>query len=62
MMYRFINLIITLAPLATVLCNAKVLWSSTSATNYSNIIREAYLLGNGRLGGNVSATEASGAG
>ncbi|KAF2658260.1 glycoside hydrolase family 95 protein [Lophiostoma macrostomum CBS 122681] len=30
--------------------NAKTLWSSKPATNYSNIIREGYLLGNGRLG------------
>ncbi|KAF2122878.1 glycoside hydrolase family 95 protein-like protein [Lophiotrema nucula] len=29
---------------------AKQLWSTSPATNYSNIIREAYLLGNGRLG------------
>ncbi|KAF2451710.1 glycoside hydrolase family 95 protein [Karstenula rhodostoma CBS 690.94] len=31
-------------------CSAKSLWSSVPATDYSNVIREAYLLGNGRLG------------
>ncbi|OAG09857.1 glycoside hydrolase family 95 protein-like protein [Paraphaeosphaeria sporulosa] len=36
--------------LATGPCTAKSLWSSLPATNYANVIREAYLLGNGKLG------------
>ncbi|KAF2192678.1 glycoside hydrolase family 95 protein [Zopfia rhizophila CBS 207.26] len=36
--------------IAVTCTSAKTLWSTSPATDYPNIIKEAYLLGNGRLG------------
>ncbi|KAF2264823.1 hypothetical protein CC78DRAFT_516345 [Lojkania enalia] len=40
---------LVLALLATSSCS-KILWSSSPVTDYSNIIQETYLLGNGKIG------------
>lgn len=46
---------IRLSSILIVICihfvQGKVFWASTPAANWSNLIREAYPIGNGRLGG-----------